>query len=98
VDVLFEQQRHLPHQALLLEPSNDPHKTRWCLGAGGSSAFTLNKNSTYRLEWSLTRTAANTYSIDERIYAPDDTTLLWSNTNIFGSQTGDPSMAASARD
>jgi hypothetical protein len=44
---------------------------------------TLVKNTTYRLEWKYTRTAANRYDFDMRIYGSDDKTLLFDRTNIF---------------
>lgn len=44
---------------------------------------TLVKNTTYRVEWKFTRTAANRYDFDMRIYGGDDKTLLFDRTNIY---------------
>lgn len=43
----------------------------------------LDKNTTYRLEWKFTRTAASTYSLDMRVYGPDDTTLLYDGNSTY---------------
>jgi hypothetical protein len=83
-----------PIKFACLNPLTNAHKTRWCLGAGGTTTNRLNKNATYRLEWKLTKTATNTYTLDIRIYDSSGT-LVWHSGNIFGAQTGDPALSAS---
>jgi hypothetical protein len=62
----------------------------WTPGAASSNhggrnydPATLIKNTTYRVEWKFTRTAANRYDFDMRIFGSDDKTLLFDQSNIF---------------
>lgn len=43
----------------------------------------LTKNTTYRIEWKVTRVDATHYKSDMRIYGSDDTTLLFTSSNIY---------------
>lgn len=46
---------------------------------GNLSMGILSKNTTYRLEWKITRTSATVCSYNVRIYDADDTTLLYND-------------------
>ena len=65
----------------------------WCPGAptgSGGDPATLNKNTTYRFEWAITRTSSTQYTLAMRIYGADDSTLLFGNSTIYpwGGTTG----------
>lgn len=55
---------------------------------------TLQKNTTYRFEWKLTRRAANAYDLDIRIYGQDNR-LLFDRNNIYA-WTGSRSQTLAA--
>lgn len=55
----------------------------WTMANGtGSTLGTLNKQTTYRIEWKFTRTGGNQYSLDMRVYGADDRTLVADRNSI----------------
>ncbi|HWA56747.1 MAG TPA: hypothetical protein VG692_05800 [Gemmatimonadales bacterium] len=68
----------------------------------GSDVGTLQKNTTYRLEWKWTRTATSTYTLDMRItdssgnVIEDNSTIrAWGGSTLASNNTGFPLDAAS---
>jgi hypothetical protein len=55
----------------------------WTMANGtGSTLGTLNKQTTYRIEWKFTRTGGSQYSLDMRVYGADDRTMVGDRNTI----------------
>ena len=62
---------------------------------GSGDPMYLQKNTTYRIEWKILRTATSTITLDMRIYGGDDSTLLFDKNNIYAwGGSGSDTLAA----